>query len=143
MRATPIKWLVGQSLFLWCILCTQCAGKSPAEFEFNGAVLSDAESVLRDKLQVYGLDESFPSFASKSPAVPSDHDRLFEAGERLIQTAMHEEENPARLSEMRKRILELVQRPSQRDSDPAVAYTPNHTESIRYNLLQSTIRITL
>ncbi len=134
MRATPVKWLVaGPSHFLLCILYIQCAGQSPPEFEFSGATgaFADAESVLRDKLKLYGLDETHPSFASKAPAAQGEKDRRFEVGERLIQTVLHEEENPARLSEMRKRILELVQRPSQRDSDPAVAFTPNDMDNIR------------
>jgi hypothetical protein len=75
---------------------------------------------LKAILDMYGIKEDVLLQSTNSSQESEIQDRRFEFGERLIQLALHEETDTTKVNEMRIRIKELINRPTQKESDPRI-----------------------
>ena len=120
---------------LWTILlilgliCKDCVSQTSVERISDSADFH----ILNERLKVYGLNyedivlSSTNSTGTYGTPESGTHDSRFDLGERLIQMALHEEEDPTKVERMRARILELLQHPTRKESDPAVDSESNAT----------------
>ena len=113
-----------------CIKLEESKAMSSTHHGVKTEVSRDPDQ-LKEIFEMYGIKEELILPKTNSSPGTGVNDARFEFGERLIQAALHEEADAAKVQEMRIRIQELIDRPTQKESDPTVSDPPMNLNNER------------